>query len=208
MLMSSGGATTHASTAPHHDPIVRIGGWLFKQRSWLPIPIVAALIALPFESRPYPIFAGGIALVVFGQAIRLWAVHHIGVISRTRSERLGPLIATGPFAYVRNPLYLGNIALWLGFTVSAGLLWLAPIVLLVLGLEYHAIVRWEEGLLQSRLGAGYAEYLTRVPRWIPSLPAQSPERVTGAYSWGETLFSERSTLLAVLLGAAILWLKA
>ena len=101
------------------------------------------------------------------KSLRLWAVHHIGVISRTRSERLGPLIATGPFAHVRNPLYLGNIALWLGFTLSAGLAWLAPVVLILLCLEYHAIVRWEEGLLAARLGDSYRAYLTRVPRWIP-----------------------------------------
>ena len=49
------------------------------------------------------------------------AVHHIGVISRTRSDRLGPLVASGPFALVRNPLYLGNIALWVGFALTARL---------------------------------------------------------------------------------------
>ncbi len=56
-----------------------------------------------------------------GELLRLWAVRHIGVISRTRSDRLGPLISTGPFGWVRNPLYIGNLALWSGFTVSAGL---------------------------------------------------------------------------------------
>ena len=55
-----------------------------------------------------------------GELLRFWAVRHIGVISRTRSDRLGPLVETGPFALIRNPLYLGNIALWVGFTLSAG----------------------------------------------------------------------------------------
>jgi protein-S-isoprenylcysteine O-methyltransferase Ste14 len=206
--MASGMTTQVPRVSPDQDSLVRLGGWLFKQRSWLPIPIVLALVALPHGPRPAPVLWTGIALVVLGQAVRLWAVHHIGVISRTRSERLGPLISTGPFAHVRNPLYLGNLALWLGFTLGAGLLWLAPIVLLVLGVEYHAIVRWEEGLLRSRLGTSYVEYLARVPRWLPSLSTSSNERITGAYSWGDTLFSERSTLLAVLLGAVILWLKA
>ena len=85
--------------------------------------------------------------VAAGEAVRLWAVHHIGAISRTRSDRLGPLIDSGPFAHVRNPLYLGNILLWLGFALSAHLLWLAPIVVMLLAFEYHAIVRWEETLL-------------------------------------------------------------
>lgn len=207
--MSQPGTTAHARVrSQDQDLIVRLGGWLFKQRSWLPIPIVVALVVLPRGVRHPLALWGGVLLVALGQGIRLWAVHHIGVISRTRSERLGPLISTGPFARVRNPLYLGNIALWIGFTVSAGLLWLAPIVLLVLGLEYHAIVRWEESLLVSRLGDDYREYLTRVPRWIPAVRSVAAETVTGAYSWGETLFSERSTLLAVAIGYLILWFKA
>jgi protein-S-isoprenylcysteine O-methyltransferase Ste14 len=207
--MSQPGTTAHARVrSQDQDLIVRLGGWLFKQRSWLPIPIVVALVVLPRGVRHPLALWGGVLLVALGQGIRLWAVHHIGVISRTRSERLGPLISTGPFARVRNPLYLGNIALWIGFTVSAGLLWLAPIVLLVLGLEYHAIVRWEEGLLVSRLGDDYREYLTRVPRWIPAMRSVAAETVTGAYSWGDTLFSERSTLLAVAIGYLILWFKA
>ena len=73
-----------------------------------------------------------------GELLRLWAVHHIGVISRTRSDRLGPLVSTGPFALVRNPLYLGNIALWVGFAISAQLVWLAPIFIIVLGLRARA----------------------------------------------------------------------
>lgn len=207
--MSPTGTTTQAHMgAPEHDQIVRLGGWLFKQRSWLPLPIVVALVVLPMGAPRALALWGGVLLVAMGQGIRLWAVHHIGVISRTRSERLGPLISTGPFARVRNPLYLGNIGLWLGFTVSAGLLWLAPLVLLVLGLEYHAIVRWEEGLLTSRLGESYRAYLMRVPRWIPSLRIGAAETITGVYPWRDTLFSERSTLIAVVLGYLILWVKA
>jgi len=207
--MAPTGTTTHARMdAPEQDPIVRLGGWLFKQRSWLPIPIVVALVALPLDVQHPLALWGGVLLVASGQGIRLWAVRHIGVISRTRSERLGPLISTGPFAHVRNPLYLGNIALWLGFTISAGLLWLAPMVLLMLGVEYHAIVRWEEGLLATRIGESYRSYLTRVPRWIPSWQSGATETITGAYSWRDTLFSERSTLIAVAIGYLILWFKA
>ena len=64
-------------------------------------------------------------------------MHHIGAISRTRSERLGPLIDSGPFAHVRNPLYIGNVLLWIGFALSAKLPWLAPVVFLLLALEYR-----------------------------------------------------------------------
>jgi len=150
-------------------------------------------------------------LVAWAEALRLWAVNHIGVVSRTRSDRLGPLVASGPFGYVRNPLYVGNIALWVGFTIAAGLLWLAPIILVALAAEYHAIVRWEEGLLGQRLGEPYHAYCRQVPRWLPARRRATPvtnNHKAVRFPWRDTLFSERSTLLAIVVGCAILWLKA
>jgi protein-S-isoprenylcysteine O-methyltransferase Ste14 len=193
----------------------RLGGWLFRQRTWLPLPLVAALLVFP----PQPDAPGaslwimGALIVAIGEAIRLWAVHHIGAISRTRSDRLGPLVSSGPFALIRNPLYVGNILLWTGFAVSAQLVWLAPIVVVLLALEYHAIVRWEEGLLARRIGEPYSQYAARVPRWLPSLArlSSSPEQGTpaaAAFSWRQTLFSERGTLIAIGAGFVLLWLKA
>jgi protein-S-isoprenylcysteine O-methyltransferase Ste14 len=188
--------------------LVRLGGWLFRQRTWLPLPIAAALILLP-ASAAYstaPFWIAGLALIAAGESLRLWSVHHIGAISRTRSGRLGPLIASGPFASVRNPLYIGNMALWAGFSLTAGLLWFAPVVVLLLACEYHAIVRWEETLLETRLGDGYRQYAARVPRWLPSWNAGAGTSET-AFSWRQTLFSERGTLIAIAVGIMLLMVK-
>jgi protein-S-isoprenylcysteine O-methyltransferase Ste14 len=195
--------------------VVRLGGWLFPRRTWIPLPLIAALLLIP----PGPLVVGwtwaGLAIVLLGEGVRLQAVRHIGVISRTRSDRLGPLIDTGPFAWVRNPLYLGNIALWIGFALVARVLWLAPIFAALLLFEYQAIVSWEESLLTARIGAAYVDYTRRVPRWIPKgsgLGAQGPGLTAqatpdGHFSWGETLFSERGTLIAIALGFALLYVK-
>ena len=195
----------------------RVGGWLFKHRTSLPVPLAVAILAIP-STQTRAVTAtilGGIALTLTGELVRLWAVRHIGVISRTRSERLGPLIDTGPFALVRNPLYLGNIALWTGFALTARLLWLAPIVIVALGTVYHAIVRWEEGLLEARIGEAYRDYSMRVPRWLPKnfrlQPSDlrlEPSDLRLVFSWRDTLFSERGTLLAMAAGYVLLWLKA
>jgi protein-S-isoprenylcysteine O-methyltransferase Ste14 len=199
-----------------------LGGWLFRHRTALPVPIAIAILALPSSQTPAEsaTVLGGVLLTLAGEALRLWGVRHIGVISRTRSERLGPLVASGPFALVRNPLYIGNIALWVGFALTARLVWLAPLVFVLLAAEYHAIVRWEEGLLEARLGNAYRDYVARVPRWLPKsnhrdhrarranpLSAVSVSSVV-AFSWGDTFFSERGTLIAIAVGYVLLWLKA
>src|SRR3954452_1049132 len=125
------------------DALTRMGGWLFKQRSWLPVPLVVVLVLIPPRPSPHStsLIWAGVPIVAAAELLRVWAVHHIGVISRTRSNRHGPLVDTGPFSLVRNPLYVGNILLWVGFAVSAQLPWLAPILVLLLAFEYHAIVR-------------------------------------------------------------------
>ena len=201
----------------------KLGDWLFRHRTALPLPIAAAILGLRVgEAAPsLPLVAAGVAVTAAGELIRLWGVHHIGAISRTRSDRLGPLVDTGPFALVRNPLYVGNILLWVGFALSARLVWLAPLAAVLLGAEYHAIVRWEEHLLASRLGDAYRAYAANVPRWLPAfdreerkarkkqdLSASSASSAVKSFSWRDTLFSERGTFVAIALGYLLLWTKA
>jgi hypothetical protein len=112
----------------------------------------------------------------------------------------------------------------MGFALAARMVWLAPFAAMLLGAEYHAIVRWEEHLLSSRLGDAYRVYAAQVPRWIPTFnrrsreargdrdfsanSASSANSAVEFSSWRETLFSERGTLLAIAVGYALLWLKA
>lgn len=193
------------------DLVARFGGWLFQNRTSIPVPIVLALLLIPPPASSASVGWlpwGGGALIALGELIRLWGVHHIGAISRTRSDRLGPLVASGPFAHVRNPLYVGNILLWLGFSMAARLLWLAPIVFSLLAIEYHAIVRWEEQLLATRMGEPYRAYLQRVPRWIPTFSPVPGDTSDARFSWRETVYSERGTLIAIVAGYLLLALKA
>jgi len=186
--------------------MVRFGGWLFRRRTWLPVPLALAVLLVPASHRPtLALELSGGALVAAGELLRLWGVRHIGAISRTRGERLGPLVDDGPFAYVRNPLYLANIALWVGFALCAGVVWMAPLLLVVLAVEYQAIVRWEEGLLASRIGAPYLDYLSRVPRWIPR--RRAPTAAPRDLSWRATFFSERGTLIAIGVGVILIVIK-
>jgi protein-S-isoprenylcysteine O-methyltransferase Ste14 len=200
--------------------MTRLGGWLFRHRTVIPLPLAIAVLGLRVGQAPASrlLFATGIGVTFIGEAIRLWGVLHIGAISRTRSERLGPLVAAGPFAIVRNPLYVGNVLLWVGFAIAARLVWLVPVIVVLLAFEYHAIVLWEELLLEARLGQDYREYAARVPRWVPRARSGArglrrgqtfpKESIVPAFSWRDTVFSERGTLIAIGVGYALLWLKA
>jgi protein-S-isoprenylcysteine O-methyltransferase Ste14 len=203
--------------------MTRVGAWLFRRRTVIPIPLALAVLVIPAgRAQPAALTGAGAVLVALGEAIRLWGVRHIGAISRTRSDRLGPLVASGPFALVRNPLYVGNVGVWAGFALSARLPWLAPVFVVILAFEYHAIVRWEERLLEERLGERYRAYAAQVPRWLPNtfdrrdrtaprdqnVPARSAISAVTVFSWRETLYSERGTLVAIAIGFALLWLKA
>lgn len=205
--------TQPQALAQDPDSLSTLGGWLFRRRTSLPLPFVAALLLLRPPATGVAAWPAlpllGVLAVAAGEGLRMWGVHHIGVISRTRSDRLGPLIDSGPFAFVRNPLYLGNLLIWGGFAISARLVWLLPFVVAGMGLAYHAIVRWEERLLEARIGESYRRYMLRVPRWIPRLaPVRTPVDAGAAFTWRETLFSERGTLIAIAAGYALLAVKS
>ena len=164
-----------------------VGRWLFTNRGWLPVPFVAMALGV----RPSH-WAAGLVLMLVGEAIRLWAVGHIGRISRTRADQVGRLVDVGPYARLRNPLYVGNIVIFAGFGVIQ---W--PWVLLLVPLlaaYYSVIVRWEEETLRGAIGAPYLDYCQRVPRWWPAGAARA-----GEWSAREALRSERGTLLVIVI---------
>jgi protein-S-isoprenylcysteine O-methyltransferase Ste14 len=180
-----------------------IGGWFFKYRSLTPIPIALVLLAVPAMTAVRPLWPLGLGLVLLGQAVRMWTVRHIGVISRTRASRLGPLVVSGPYLLVRNPIYVGNWFLWTGFTIWSGVVWMLPVVWIIFILQHRTIVRWEEKLLLEKFGEPYANYLKTVNRWWPNgviVPATSDQP---SHSWGEMLFSERGTMIAVIVTSAL-----
>ena len=185
---------------------VQLGEWAFRQRSWLPVPFALMLVFVRYERvhGTWPV-AVGAALVLAGLSVRTWSVRHIGTISRTRSHRLGPLIASGPYALVRNPLYEGNFLLWTGFVLLSRLLWLLPIAWVTFGAQYVAIARWEQALLQAHFGKEYDEFAARVPAWWPRWRALNRSIVKAPrHPWPEVFFSERGTLAAAALMIVLL----
>ena len=184
----------------------RVGGALFRYRSWTPwLPL--ALFAVLAEPTPASLLAGAGVMFV-GEALRVWANAHIGGVSRTRGDRPGDrLVRSGPFAYMRNPLYAGNLFLTLGAAWMSGRPWFAAAALLLFAGQYGPVVRWEESRLRERFGASYEAYCAAVPRWFPRRfrPARLEEGF--APSLRRALSAERRTFLAVAAVAALFALR-
>ncbi len=182
------------------------GAWLFRYRSFLPVPLALILVLVrKGQVDGALLVSGGVLIVGAGQVLRLWAVRHIGTISRTRTTRYGPLMTAGPYAVVRNPLYVGNWLLWTGFTLWSRLLWMLPVAWLVFFVQYRAIARWEASFIRSKYTTAYDEYAREVRAWLPRWPALSALRpVLPLHPWSDVLFSERGTLIAVLVMAILL----
>lgn len=114
----------------------------------------------------------GFFIVLIGEGIRLWGVSIAGSETRTTGPVGGTfLITRGPFAHVRNPLYLGNMLLYLGIGVMSNALfpWLLVGTLVVFFLQYYLIVTLEEEYLAKSFGAAFQEYAREVPRFLPRL---------------------------------------
>lgn len=181
----------------------RLGFWIFRNRSWLPLPLIVALVAItPGAIAPGWVYAGAAACIVAGEALRLWAVRHIGVVSRTRTSHLGPLVTTGPYAHTRNPLYIANWLLWTGFALGSSLRWMLPLSWLVFAVQHVSVVRWEEQRLAGRYLDAYRRYVREVPRWWPRVTGLRPSQTL--HPWTEVFFSERGTLAAIAVIALLL----
>ncbi len=183
-----------------------IRDFFFRYRSYTPVPLV--LVMLIF-ARPTPLsFAVGIPMAAAGEFIRLWGVSIAGVETRvTGGVGASTLITSGPFSYVRNPLYVGNILIYLGLGVASMALfpWLQGAALAFFAFQYRSIVSLEEDFLSEKFGDGYREYRVAVPRFIPDgrrfsgKPAVQP-----VLSWGRGFRSERRTLQAIIILTAAL----
>src|SRR5437868_7930271 len=169
----------------------RIGALLFRNRSWLPVLFIGVPLLVPGHMTATGWIVGAVAIIA-GEWIRLTGVAAAGTVTRRRSRTVQRLVTYGIFAWMRNPLYVGNFLIWIGFTIISGVWWFLPIAIVIFAVEYSLIVRYEEGVLESIFGPEYLAYRQTTPRWLPRPPQQS---ANGPHDWREAWRSEVSTFL-------------
>jgi protein-S-isoprenylcysteine O-methyltransferase Ste14 len=149
-----------------NDQEFQLGKIFFRLRDYTPIPLIILLLATADPSLFSAITGAIIALA--GELLRILCIAKIGSISRTRKDQKeSELIKTGAFAIVRNPIYIANGLIVLGFSIFSGNTWFVLVALFFWALQYHLIVKYEEKMLEETFKQEYTDYQKKVHRWFP-----------------------------------------
>lgn len=178
------------SDAPQTQP-ARSSWALVARRIRVPLGFAFALVYL-WLARPTrtSIIAGGF-VVLPGILLRALASGHV--------KKNEELTTSGPYAYTRNPLYLGSLLLAGGFSIAARSWWIVALALLMFGVIYIPVITGEERFLRSAFPE-FEDYTRHVPRLFPRLTAYN--RQPGAFS--SDLYWKHREYQAVLGSLAVL----
>jgi len=139
----------------------------------------------------------GVGIAICGLLLRGYAAGHL--------RKHKQLAISGPYAFTRNPLYLGSVLLAAGFSVASHS-WISTLLLAAyLAIFYPMVIRREEAELKTLYGAAFVEYASQVPAFWPRL---SPAMVsTERFSW--PLYRqnrEYEAAIGLAVAMAILWI--
>lgn len=158
------GSNNEISTA-HSDPIVtpatgKTGSAWNRIARRIRVPLGFAFAAFYiWRARPnWMSLSLGTGVALLGIAIRALAS---GQVKKNRE-----LTTTGPYAYVRNPLYLGSVVIGMGFAVAARDIWIDVVLLAFFLLVYVPVIRSEQNFLNGCFPE-YIHYRQRVPSLLP-----------------------------------------
>jgi protein-S-isoprenylcysteine O-methyltransferase Ste14 len=193
--------------------LIRVGDFLFKWRNYL-FPVIVLGLFLPFV--PTASYMNSVALeeakdafaiflVLAGLAFRSmtigWAyIKRGGLNKQVYADKL---VTGGFFGVCRNPLYVGNILIYVGLFVLHG----HPLVI-ILGTAlyifiYLAITAAEEYFLTGKFGEEYSRYCAAVPRFIPDFSKYKAATAGMNFSVRRALFKDYTTIFNSILAVVV-----
>ena len=188
------------------------GDWLFRYRGQAPIPVLFGLVFMglavgpspwgSFQTEPWELF--GTLLALLGVAIRAFAIGHAlpGTSGGNTDKQIAESLNTdGLYSVVRHPLYLGNLAMWVGVGLYAGSWPTALVAGLIFGLMYERIMMAEERFLLDEFGQRFANWAERTPAFFPALPQWEPP--AAPFSVRRVLRREYSSVLSLVLAVTV-----
>ena len=202
-------------TDPRSDELQAL---VFKNRGAL--LSVPALVLAAFGKPSAFSITLGLPIAIAGELLRCWAVGYSGVTTRDDRVTAPELVTGGPYAHVRNPLYVGNFITAAGFAIAftggnstAKRLGLLAASLGTMAAVYSIIVPHEEQYLRSQFGEPYERYCASVPQIVPALTlrqAQDDTRGEQRGTWKPEVIAQAEKNTFATFGAmlAVLALKA
>jgi protein-S-isoprenylcysteine O-methyltransferase Ste14 len=167
----------------------------------VPLGFLCAALFILFARPRLGTLVAGAAVSLVGVLLRTWASGHI--------RKNDALAVSGPYAYTRNPLYLGSFILGLGFTIGAGRWWLGVLfAALFLGI-YLPVMRVESTTLAQLFGQSFQEYAAAVPLFVPRVtPYRSGQARIGFDRGLYMRYREYRAALGLLIAWGLLVFKA
>jgi protein-S-isoprenylcysteine O-methyltransferase Ste14 len=171
-------------------------GWpRIARRIRVPLGFGVAMIYLWLARPTRQSMAWGAVAVIGGLVVRALASGHV-----RKNEALA---TSGPYAYTRNPLYLGSLLIGSGFAVAARSWWIGILLVAMFFAIYLPVIRGEERFLQDKF-PGFREYSQRVPRLFPkAIPRANDTTMNDAHGFSWDLYRQHREYNALLGALAI-----
>ena len=182
------------------------GNFLFQTRNVL-FPVLIAIVLFlwpPVEIDNVPgvyLMVMGLAMITLGQGLRILAIGLSYIVRGGRMRRIYAenLVTDGLFSHCRNPLYVGNILIVMGFVFVSGNLTGIFIGSLVFMVIYRLIVHSEESFLSAKFGEPYTAFCADVPRWIPRFNGLLETINHYQFDWPKVAVKEYGTIMTSLM---------
>ena len=194
--------------------MIPIGRFFFRFRNAL-FPVFFFALALPWPpieahaGSRWLYWATGLTLILLGQLIRALTIGLAYIVRGGRQGRIYAkgLVSEGIYAHCRNPMYLGNMLIVLGFAFVADTwpfyLIGVPLFLLI----YLSITKAEESYLLKEFGDAYRAYMRNVPRFLPRLKGLISTIRSMQFRWKKLVSSEHGTTFGWIAGVIFLTMK-
>jgi len=157
-----------------------IGRILFRYRAF--IGVAGFVLAFVFARPSAALMFWGLLPIVLGLALRVWAAGYLGEAGRTHSISVEEVVVSGPYRYIRNPLYIGNFLLVLGSLLALNpRWWLSAATLVLFVIEYTIISRAEQKARDSY-------FASRAPHLVSGVPSPSKGEGKGEGARGNSAF--------------------
>ncbi len=155
---------------------------------------IGLLLAVWFAvvAQPIPwLFYSVTPILLLGVGIRMWAS---GFIIKNRA-----LATNGPYAFVRHPLYVGNILIIMAFGAASGLWWTILVAVLFIAFFYPTAIEYEDRKLCNIFGTAWREFAAQTPALVPNFRRPRSESGGGRWSLEKSLSSNLELLVSVFL---------